>query len=85
MLVLFKFRYKIFIILLFWRPFETPQVIVGMAQRHNPPRCTEKQEIPHPFNKSKEGSGSQTILPSPEQLKGAILPITFFLNNHNSP
>lgn len=50
-----------------------------------PPCCTEKQEFPHPFNKYKEGSGSQTILPLPEQLKGAILPITSFLNDHNTP
>lgn len=45
----------------------------------------EKQELPPHFDKPKEGSGSLSALPLPEQSKGTILPISSFLSNNNTP
>lgn len=41
----------------------------------------EQQALAHHFDKSKEGSGSQSALPLPEQLKSTILPIASCPNN----
>lgn len=68
-----------------WKNLGYSGWVIEHGTKAKPTLLYREARVSSCFNKSKEGSGSQTILPSPEQLKGAILPITSFLNNHNSP